>query len=92
MKRLLTIGMIAVAAVFVALFASWAQMRHEEFVCGDNLKYIGMAIANYHDTYRRFPSPDADGHSWRIRIVPYLFASAMYEPKGSGLLDATERI
>lgn len=70
--------MIAAAAVFVALFLSWAHRRQDEIACGDNLKYIGMAIANYHDTYRRFPSPDADGHSWRIRIVPYLFSSAMY--------------
>ena len=57
----------------------YAQKRSKEIACGDNLRYIGMAIQNYHDTFQRFPSPDGDGHSWRIRIVPFLFASTMYE-------------
>ena len=58
---------------------AYAQRRNKEIACGDNLEYIGMAIQNYHDTYQRFPSPDADGLSWRIRIAPFLFASMIYE-------------
>lgn len=63
----------------MTLVGVYAQSRSKEIACGDNLEYIGMAIQNYHDTHRRFPSADWDGHSWRIRIVPFLFASAMYE-------------
>jgi len=71
--------MIAAVVIFVALLLSWVHRRQAETTCGNNLKYIGLAIAGYHETYRRFPAPDADSHSWRIRIVPYLLASAMYE-------------
>lgn len=71
---------MVVAAAGVATFiALHAQNRHRETRCGDNLEYIGMAIASYHDHHRAFPSPDADGHSWRIRLVPFMFASSMYE-------------
>lgn len=35
--------------------------------------------ANYHATYKQYPSPDFDGRSWRIRCLPFLFASVMYE-------------
>jgi hypothetical protein len=79
LKRSLPFVIVVVAAVLVTLISKYERSRNEEIVCGDNLEYIGMGIHNYHDYYRRFPSPDADGHSWRIRIVPFLFASAMYE-------------
>jgi len=79
LKRSFLFVFVIAAAVLVTLVALHAQKRNKEIACGDNLAYIRMAIRNYHDVHRRFPSPDAGGHSWRIRIVPFLFASAMYE-------------
>lgn len=78
MKRSIPVGFVIATAVLVTLITLYVRRRNKEIACGDNLKYIGLAIQNYHDLYQRFPSPDADHHSWRIRIVPFLFATGMY--------------
>src|SRR5262249_21441780 len=53
--------------------------------CKNNLKQIGLALHNYHDTYDAFPpafTTNADGqplHSWRTLILPYLDQKELYE-------------
>jgi prepilin-type processing-associated H-X9-DG protein len=52
--------------------------------CSNNMKQIGLALHNYHDTYQSFPpayTVDADGkplHSWRTLILPFLNQQAIY--------------
>jgi hypothetical protein len=52
--------------------------------CKNNLKQIGLALLNYHDTFGCFPPAhlvDAGGkptHSWRVLITPFLDASPFY--------------
>ncbi len=52
--------------------------------CKNNLKQIGMALQNYHDTYGALPPaymPDKNGrplHSWRTMILPFLDQFALY--------------
>lgn len=79
------IGRVMVAVVGIAVLTSAAifgvqavRTAAYDQECRSNLAYIGLAISNYADNHQRFPSPQADGHSWRIRIVPYLFASSLY--------------
>jgi hypothetical protein len=54
-------------------------------VCKNNLKQIGLALHNYHDTYCAFPPPftvDENGkplHSWRTLILPFLDQQSLYE-------------
>jgi hypothetical protein len=49
-----------------------------------NLKEIGLALHNYHDTYKRLPnyaSTDMDGKpllSWRVHLLPYLEQQQLY--------------
>lgn len=46
---------------------------------------MGLAVANYHETYRCYPPPflaDGDGkpmHSWRVLLLPYLERNDVYE-------------
>jgi len=53
--------------------------------CMNNLKQIGLAIANYEAEYGRFPPayiPDEDGkpkHSWRVLILPFLQEQSLYK-------------
>ncbi|PHS18457.1 MAG: hypothetical protein COA78_02200 [Blastopirellula sp.] len=53
--------------------------------CGDNLKQIGIALHNYHETYNSLPPAylaDENGkpqHSWRVLILPFIEENALYE-------------
>ena len=71
--------------------------------CKNNLKQIGLALYNYHDTYNCFPpafvlGPDGKPwHSWRALILPFLDAEELAKkyrfdepwngPNNSKLLD-----
>ncbi len=52
--------------------------------CKNNLKQIGLALHNYHDTHRSFPlvaTFDSSGrtlHSWRTMVLPYLDQQSLY--------------
>src|SRR4029077_19894239 len=50
----------------------------------ENLKQIGLAWHNYHDTNNHFPSNELnkDGKallSWRVQILPYIEEHALYK-------------
>jgi hypothetical protein len=53
--------------------------------CKNNLKQIGLALANYRDANGAFPpayTVDADGkplHSWRTLLLPYLDQQSLYK-------------
>lgn len=57
---------------------SMAQSRN-------NLKQIGLALHNFHDTYKSLPpavvyGPDGKPwHSWRVFLLPYLEAAPVYD-------------
>jgi prepilin-type processing-associated H-X9-DG protein len=61
---------------------SVAQTRMQ---CTNNLKQIGIALHNYHDTYKTFPPAyfaDDTGQpmtSWRVMILPFLEQAPMYD-------------
>lgn len=52
----------------------------------NNLKQIGLAIHNYHDTFNHMPALDGVGHdpakavglSWRVWILPFLDEAPLY--------------
>lgn len=51
----------------------------------NNLKQIGLAMHNYHDTYKRLPpaaSYDSKGQpllSWRVHLLPFLETEELYK-------------
>ena len=79
------IVVIAVIAVLVALFLPAVEQAREaarRTQCKNNLKQIGLALYNYHETARTFPPGfviNTDGvymgWGWGVQILPYVDAS-----------------
>ncbi len=44
-----------------------------------SMQQIQWALVNYEQAHKQFPSPSANGLSWRVRILPYLGEQALYD-------------
>ncbi|TXT34299.1 MAG: hypothetical protein FD138_1695, partial [Planctomycetota bacterium] len=78
----------AAVAVGVALLLPAVQQAREaarRSQAKNNLKQIGLAMHNYHDTFRTFPpaaNVDKDGKkllSWRVHVLPFVEQAALYQ-------------
>ncbi len=77
----LVVGLFGCGGILIALLLPAVQAAREaarRAQCANNLRQIGLALHNYHDTYGTFPPAymaDEDGkpmHSWRVLILPFL--------------------
>lgn len=78
---------IAIIAVLIALLLPAVQQARESArrtQCRNNMKQIGLSLANYESTHTVFPMArieDAAGnawHSWTTMILPYIDQASMY--------------
>jgi prepilin-type N-terminal cleavage/methylation domain-containing protein len=88
---------IAIIAILIALLLPAVQQAREaarRTQCKNNLKQIGIALHNYHDTHSCLPPmkiwangidcpggtgwDNTGGFSWRVMILPYVEQSTMY--------------
>jgi prepilin-type N-terminal cleavage/methylation domain-containing protein len=75
---------IAIIGILVALLLPAVQAAREaarRSRCSNNLKQIGLALQNYHDTHRKFPHGTRwpiGAPNWRIMVLPYLEQTALY--------------
>jgi prepilin-type N-terminal cleavage/methylation domain-containing protein/prepilin-type processing-associated H-X9-DG protein len=86
---------IAIIAILVALLLPAVQQAREaarRTQCKNNLKQIGLALHNYHDTHGRFPptqimvaymganntNPQPRNHTWVSLVLPYLEQATLY--------------
>jgi hypothetical protein len=75
------IGAVCVIAMLAALLLPAIQAARtaaQVSMCANNMKQIGIAMHNYHDTYGSFPPAyvaDETGqpmHSWRVLLLPFI--------------------
>lgn len=81
-------ALLGVVGVLVALLLPAVQAAREaanRMSCGNNLKQIGLAMHNYHDTYQALPAQavlDENGrpmHSWRVAILPFIEQGPLFD-------------
>jgi prepilin-type N-terminal cleavage/methylation domain-containing protein len=79
---------IAIIGILVALLLPAVQAAREaarRTQCTNNLKQIGLAILNYENPHKELPpggltpASGGYGHSWWVRILPYVEQNAVYE-------------
>lgn len=78
-SRILLVVPFVSAMVFIgAIAVRRSYDRAVETQCRNHLKQIGLGLWNYHDSYSTFPSAREGGHSWRIRLLPFMWSSPQY--------------
>ena len=93
---------IAIIGVLVALLLPAVQAAREaarRMSCASNLRQVGLAMHNYHDTNKTFPigvSNDIPGDgngsnsnwTWPARILPFIEQTALYSQINVGIGNA----
>lgn len=73
---------IAIIAVLIALLLPAVQQAREaarRSTCRNNMKQLGLALHNYHDTFTTFPYGwDTRGSLWSAHILPYMDQANIY--------------
>ncbi|GAA4423346.1 DUF1559 domain-containing protein [Bremerella cremea] len=87
---------IAIIGVLIALLLPAVQQAREaarRMQCSNNMKQMGIAVHNFHDTYLRLPPGGAAdkipfgtsateaawGSSWMVYLLPYIEQNVMYD-------------
>ncbi len=82
---------IAIIGILIALLLPAVQSAREaarRMQCSNNLKQIGLALHNYHGTFRCFPigsrsgaipSYNTFGTNWRTALLPFLEQKPLYD-------------
>jgi len=91
MKRAFTLiellVVIAIIAILVVMLLPAIQAAREaarRIQCTNNMKQLGLALVNYHDTYHRYPvhPPNHPGYedlSHLAALLPFLEEAALYD-------------
>jgi prepilin-type N-terminal cleavage/methylation domain-containing protein len=92
---------IAIIGILVALLLPAVQAAREAArrgSCGNNLKQLGLALHNYHDTYNSLPisyggngqySTGGTGRSWMLGILPFIEQQNLFDQVQPGALSVT---
>jgi prepilin-type N-terminal cleavage/methylation domain-containing protein/prepilin-type processing-associated H-X9-DG protein len=96
---------IAIIGILVALLLPAVQAAREaarRMQCGNNCKQIGLALHNYHDTYKSFPlawslngpalpgGGQWNGEPWGVQILPFIEQQPLYDSYNHNILAADQ--
>ena len=76
---------IAIIGVLIALLLPAVQQAREaarRMQCSNQLKQIGLAMHNYHDTHQKFPAGAmhiGNGLPWLVKILPFVEQGSLYD-------------
>lgn len=92
---------IAIIGVLVALLLPAVQQAREaarRSQCVNNMKQIGIALHNYHDSYNSFPpgwinrgGGGVPNYGWAVNILPFMEQSALYQELDPGITPLNTR-
>lgn len=92
---------IAIIGILVALLLPAVQAAREaarRSQCNNNLKQIGLALHNYHDTYKCFPpgylyrgALGDPNWGWMVFILPFMEQQPLYDQLDPGLIPLKTR-
>ncbi len=81
---------IAIIGILIALLLPAVQAAREaarRSQCSNNMKQLGLALHNYHDTFKTFPLGSynlreawpCSGSNWRALILPFMEQGSVYD-------------
>jgi prepilin-type N-terminal cleavage/methylation domain-containing protein/prepilin-type processing-associated H-X9-DG protein len=92
---------IAIIGILIALLLPAVQAAREaarRSQCTNNMKQIGLALHNYHDTYKTFPAGflyrGGNGkcnYGWNVAIMPFMEQQPFYDQLDPGTIPCYDR-
>ncbi|MEW4455748.1 DUF1559 domain-containing protein [Bremerella sp. JC817] len=97
---------IAIIGVLIALLLPAVQQAREaarRMSCTNNLKQLGLAVHNYHDSFGSFPpggmtyfnsggNGDGNASGWALHLFPFLEQDNLYEALKPGTIRLDEAV
>lgn len=78
---------IAIIGILIALLLPAVQAAREaarRSQCTNNLKQLGLALQNYHDTYLAFPFGNQNNYAWTVRVLPFVEQKPLWDQINAG--------
>jgi prepilin-type processing-associated H-X9-DG protein len=84
-RRAASVLLLICVILLLLPFISVARLARYRAHCANNMKSIGVALHNYHDTFGSFPpaylanETGLPTHSWRVLLLPFLERGDLFE-------------